>query len=88
MANGDVHTVPSRNGWTNKVEGDWRTWSTHETEIAARKRGRDMAILRKVQHLIHNQDGSVRERASYRNDARRRSVSPKAQPARQPEISA
>jgi hypothetical protein len=50
------------------VEGRLRISSTHKTKIAAQKRGREMAILRKVEHLIHNQDGSIRERNSYRRD--------------------
>jgi hypothetical protein len=72
MADGDVHTVPHKKGWANRVEGKSRVSSTHETKIAAQKRGRDMAILRKVEHLIHNRDGSIGERNSYGNDPRSR----------------
>jgi len=68
MAKGDVHTEPHGEGWANKVEGNARVSSTHKTKIAARKRGREMAILRKVEHLIHNQNGSISERNSYGRD--------------------
>jgi Uncharacterized protein conserved in bacteria (DUF2188) len=68
MATGDVHTVPHRGGWANRVEGKSRISSTHKTKIAAQKRGREMAILRKVEHLIHNQNGSISERNSYGRD--------------------
>jgi hypothetical protein len=68
MADGDVHTVPHRGGWANRVEGESRVASTHKTKIAAQKRGRELAILRKVEHLIHNRNGSIRERNSYGRD--------------------
>jgi hypothetical protein len=68
MAGGDVHTVPYRGGWANRIEGKLRMSSTHKTKIAAQKRGREIAILRRVEHLIHNQNGSISERNSYRRD--------------------
>ena len=68
MAKGDVHTVPHRGGWANRLEGEPRMSSTHKTKIAAQKRGRELAILRKVEHLIHKRDGTIRERNSYGRD--------------------
>lgn len=68
MASGDVHTELHKDGWANKIEGNERVSSTHETKIAAQKRGREMAILRKVEHLIHEGDGTIGERNSYGND--------------------
>ena len=73
MADGDIHTVPHRGGWANRVEGKLRISSTHKTKIAAQKRGREMAILRRVEHLIHNQNGSISERNSYGRDPAPRS---------------
>ncbi len=73
MADGDIHTVPHRGGWANRVEGKLRISSTHKTKIAAQKRGREMAILRRVEHLIHNQNGSISERNSYGRDPASRS---------------
>lgn len=72
MAKGDVHTEPHGDGWANKVEGNMRVSSTHETKSAAQKRGRELAILRKVEHLIHKRDGTIGERNSYGNDPERR----------------
>ncbi len=68
MTKGDVHTEPHQDGWANKVEGNARVSSTHQTKSAAQKRGREMAILRKVEHLIHKQDGTISERNSYGGD--------------------
>lgn len=68
MAEGDVHTEPHKDGWANKIEGNQRVSSTHETKIAAQKRGRDMAIVRKVEHFIHDDGGEIIERNSYGND--------------------
>jgi hypothetical protein len=68
MASGDVHTEPHGDGWANKVEGSERAASTHRTKVAAVKRGRDLAILRRVEHLIHEQDGAIAERNSYGGD--------------------
>jgi hypothetical protein len=68
MAEGDVHTEPRQGGWANKIEGNQRVSSTHETKIAAQKRGRDIAIVRKVEHFIHDRGGRIIERNSYGND--------------------
>ena len=73
MAKGDVHTAPHGEGWTNKVEGKKRVSSANETKSAAYKRGRELAILRKVEHLIHKRDGTIGERNSYGNDPPSRS---------------
>ena len=75
MASGDVHTEPHGDGWANKVEGRERAASTHRTKVAALKRGRDLAILRRVKHLIHEQDGTIAERNSYGRDPASRPVS-------------
>ena len=72
MAKGNVHTEPHKDGWANKVEGNERVSSTHKTKSAAQSRGRELAILRKVEHLIHNRDGTISERNSYGNDPRSR----------------
>jgi hypothetical protein len=72
MAKGDVHTLPHKKGWANKVEGKSRVSSTHDTKIAAQKRGRDLAIVRKVEHFIHDLGGRIVERNSYGNNPRSR----------------
>ena len=68
MAKGDIHTQPHGPRWANKVEGNSRVSSIHDTEKQAEREGREMAIRRKVEHLIHKQNGSIKERNSYGND--------------------
>jgi hypothetical protein len=72
MSKGDVHTLPHRDGWANKVEGSSRVANTSRTKTEAQKQGREMAIKRKVEHLIHNKDGTIGQRNSYGSDPRRR----------------
>ena len=68
MADGFVHTVFKFNRWTNEVEGDEGNIDTFETKEAAVEAGRERAIDRKTEHVIHNQDGVIAERNSYGND--------------------
>jgi len=74
MGEGDVHAIPHKDGWANEVEGKSRVSSTHETKIAAQKRGRELALVRKVEHFIHDLGGRIMERNSYGNDPRSRPV--------------
>ena len=68
MADGFVHTVFKFNRWTNEIEGDEGTIGTFDTKEAAVEAGRERAIDRKTEHVIHNQDGVIAERNSYGND--------------------
>jgi len=72
MAEGDVHTEPHEGGWATKIEGNQRVSSTHETKIAALKRGRDMAIIRQVEHFIHDRGGRIIRRNNYGNEPAQR----------------
>ena len=65
MADGDVHTVKHGEGWANKVEGNQRVSNTASTKAAAEAAGRQMAIDRGSEHLIHRQDGTIGERNTY-----------------------
>ncbi|WP_098959507.1 DUF2188 domain-containing protein [Pseudonocardia sp. N23] len=65
MANGDIHTVKQGDHWANKVEGSERASNTAATKAEAQAEGRDMAIKRGVEHVIHNQDGRIGERNTY-----------------------
>ncbi len=65
MAKGDVHTVPHGAGWANRVEGNERVSNTADTKAEAQARGRDMAMKRGVEHLIHNSDGEIGTRHTY-----------------------
>ncbi len=66
MSRKEVHTVPDGNGWANKEEG--RTISRHRTQENAVEAGRDQAIDRGAEHVIHRPDGRIRESNSYGND--------------------
>lgn len=72
MSKGDVHTLPHKDGWANKIEGSSRVANTAAKKAEAQAKGREMAIKRKVEHLIHNRDGTIGRRISYGSDARRR----------------
>jgi len=72
MSKGDVHTLPHKGGWANKIEGSSRVANTALTKAEAQAKGREMAIKRKAEHLIHNKDGTIGQRNSYGPDPRRR----------------
>jgi hypothetical protein len=72
MSKGDVHTLPHKGGWANKIEGSSRVGNTAAKKADAQAKGREMAIKRKVEHLIHNRDGTIGRRNSYGSDPRRR----------------
>ena len=72
MSKGDVHTLPHKDGWANKIEGSSRVANTAAKKAEAQAKGREMAIKRKVEHLIHNKDGTIGRRSSYGSDPRRR----------------
>ena len=65
MADGDVHTVKHGDSWANKVEGNKQVSNTAPTKAEAEAKGRDMAIKRDSEHLIHRQDGTIGERNTY-----------------------
>jgi hypothetical protein len=65
MSNGNIHTVPHGDGWANRVEGSQRVSNTAPTKAEAQAKGREMAIERRVEHLIHNTDGQIGERNTY-----------------------
>jgi hypothetical protein len=69
MAEGFVHTVRREEGWANTIEGeDGALPGTYETKEAAVAAGREEAIRRKTEHVIHNEDTSIGERNSYGGD--------------------
>ena len=69
MAEGFVHTVRREDGWANTIEGqDGALPGTFETKEAAVAAGRDGAIRRKTEHVIHDSDCTIAERNSYGSD--------------------
>jgi ketosteroid isomerase-like protein len=50
------------------VEGNDRASSVHATKDEAVRRGRELAINARTEHVIHNMDGSIASRNSYGSD--------------------
>ncbi|GGJ89695.1 hypothetical protein GCM10010123_19360 [Pilimelia anulata] len=65
MAEGDIHTSKDGDRWVNKAEGNTRASNTAATKAEAQAEGRQMAIDRGVEHVIHNQDGTIGSRNTY-----------------------
>jgi hypothetical protein len=65
---GDVETYYADGQWRNKVEGEESASSTHDTKKEARKIGRRLAKIRRVEHVIKKKDGTIKERNSHGND--------------------
>jgi hypothetical protein len=69
VAEGFVHTVYKNGAWANTIEGDDQSLSgTHETKEQAVAAGREEAIRRGTEHVIHTVDGPIGERNSYGGD--------------------
>jgi hypothetical protein len=68
MAAGFVHTVFRRLTWLNEIEDADELPGSYTTKEVAVSAGREEAIERKTEHVIHNQDGTISERNSYGND--------------------
>ncbi len=65
MANGDIHTSKQGDRWVNKAEGNQRASNSAPTKAAAQALGREMAIERGVEHVIHKENGQIGERNTY-----------------------
>ena len=65
---GDVHVVPSENGWTVEVEGHANPSGTHATQEDAWNRATQLARQNRSEALLHGRDGQIRERNTYRED--------------------
>lgn len=65
MGEKDIHTVKHGDGWANRTEGNERVTRTFDTQAEAIKAGRESAIGRGSEHLIHGENGQIRERNTY-----------------------
>ncbi|SNY72854.1 DUF2188 domain-containing protein [Paractinoplanes atraurantiacus] len=65
MATGDIHTSKQGDKWVNRVEGNERASNTAPTKAEAQAKGKDMAIQRGTEHVVHKQDGTIGERNTY-----------------------
>jgi DNA-binding CsgD family transcriptional regulator len=67
---GDVHVVPSDNGWRVDVEGRGRASGTYNTQHAAWQQAKQIAQRNQSEALLHGRNGQIRERKIYRYDPR------------------
>jgi hypothetical protein len=69
----NIHTSFNKEArnWRTVSEGASRPVKTYPTKQAAQEAGREMAIKRRVEHLVHNKDGKISGRNSYGNDPRK-----------------
>ena len=72
MPEGDIETYhdPDTGKWKNRVEAHGDLDGDYDRRDEAVVEGRDQARERKLEHLVHNLDGTIGERNSYGNDPR------------------
>ena len=70
MAKGDVHVVPSKDGWRVEIASDGRARSVHPTQAEARDAAREIARRSRRELFVHGRDGRIRERNTYGTDPR------------------
>lgn len=71
MANkANVHTTHSNQDdkWRNVSEGATRAIKLYDTKAEAQAAGRKIAQERGAEHLIHNENGQIKQRNSYGKD--------------------
>ena len=64
-ASGDIHTSKQGDRWVNKAEGNQRVSNSASTKAEAQAAGRQMAIDRGVEHIVHREDGQIGQRNAY-----------------------
>jgi hypothetical protein len=64
----NIHITPRPNGWAVKTANAERAAAIVPTQAAAAAIGRQMAINRGSELLIHGRNGQIREKNSYGND--------------------
>lgn len=65
-----VHTVFQDGSWVNELGLDSPPMSRHDSMLEAIESGRDCARMRSTEHLVHDRDGLVADRRSYRSGER------------------
>ena len=66
------HRVPRGDDWGNLREVSERASGRFDTQAEAIAAARRTAQAERLEHVIHGQDGRIRDRNSYGNDPRRR----------------
>lgn len=66
----NVHTTHNNQDdkWRNISEGASRAIKLYDTKAEAQAAGREIARERGVEHLIHNENGQIKQRNSYGKD--------------------
>jgi Uncharacterized protein conserved in bacteria (DUF2188) len=62
-----IHTVCRADGWANVCDGWPRARDPHSTQSEAEAAGRERAKQEKTDHVVHDADGTIEQRTSYRN---------------------
>ena len=65
MVSKNVHTRPMEARWVNEIEGTGELVSIHDTQQEARFIGQMFARREMAEHLVHDQDGVIRERTTF-----------------------
>jgi Uncharacterized protein conserved in bacteria (DUF2188) len=62
-----IHTVCRADGWANVCELWPRARDPHSTKTEAEASGRERAKQQHAEHIVHDADGTIEQRTSYRN---------------------
>ena len=67
---GDVHVTyrTDEDKWAVEVEGGSRARSLHDKKEPAESAGRTAAMKNQSELLVHNRDGTIAERNTYKRD--------------------
>lgn len=62
-----IHTVSRDDGWANVCDIWPRARDPHSSKSEAETAGRERAKEENAVHVVHDEDGAVEHRTSYRN---------------------
>jgi len=65
---GDVHVIPTAEGWCVEVETEERSRSTHETQLEAWLAARLIAQKARGELVVHARDGGIQERLIFTDE--------------------
>lgn len=68
MAKERIHVTPHKDGWQVRTEGRERATTIQATQAQAISKGREIAISRQTELIIHGRDGKIRNSNSFGND--------------------
>jgi hypothetical protein len=64
-----IHAVCRADGWVHVCDVWPRARDPHSTQAAAEAAGRERAKQENTEHIVHDADGTIEQRISYRNPA-------------------